>query len=213
MTLTLTRGIHAALTITSGSTTLVVDPGAFGFPGSVANADAVLVTHDHFDHVDVPALAVALEDNPGLHVYTPTHLSLEANVDRQTLVSEGDEFMVGDVSVSVIGREQATASIDDDVIINVGYLIGGLVLHPGDARPVIKNLDTLIVALAAPWQSTPQLEEYLRVVTPARVIGLHDGTLNDLGRNFGQKTLARIASSYGGEAISLNPGESVTLPH
>ncbi|MDP9833391.1 MBL fold metallo-hydrolase [Trueperella abortisuis] len=212
MTLTLTRGIHAALTITSGSTTLVVDPGAFGFPASVASADAVLVTHDHFDHVDVPALAGALDDNPDLRVYTPTQLNLDTHADRQTLVSEGDEFMVGDISVRVIGREQATASVDDDVIVNVGYLVAGLVLHPGDARPEIKGLDTLIVALAAPWQNTPQLEEYLRAVTPARVIGLHDGTLNDLGRDFGQKTLARIARSYGGEAISLDPGESVTLP-
>lgn len=120
--------------------------------------------------------------------------------------------MVSEISVRVIGREQVTASMDDDVIINVGYLVAGLVLHPGNARPEVENIDTLIVALAAPWQNTPQLEECLRAVTPARVIGLHDGTLNDIGRDFGQKTLARIAHSYGGEAISLNPGQSVTLP-
>ena len=212
MTLTLTRGIHAALTITSGATTLVVDPGAFGFPDSVASADAVLVTHDHFDHVDLPALTVALGNNARLHVYTPTRLDLGAHANRQTLVAEGDEFVVGDMSVRVVGHEQAMASIDDDVIVNVGYLVAGFVLHPGDARPEVKNIDTLIVALAAPWQNTPQLEKYLRAVTPARVIGLHDGTLNDLGRDFGQKTLARIAHSYGGDAISLNSGESITLP-
>ena len=84
-------------------------------------------------------------------------------------------------------------------------------LHPGDARPEISGLDTMMVAMAAPWQNTPQLEEYLRKTKPDKIIGYHDVTLSELGQDFAQKTLEKIAESYGGKSIALKPGESVEI--
>ncbi|MCI6573914.1 MAG: MBL fold metallo-hydrolase [Actinomycetaceae bacterium] len=211
MQLTITRGVHAAVTISSETTSIVVDPGYFGYPESVESADAVLVTHNHFDHVDVPSLAASIRAHPQLKVFSPTPLSLDAPDSDVTLVAEGDAFTVGDIPVRVVGKEQARASLDDGVIPNVGYLVAGAVLHPGDAHQDCEGVDTLLTALAAPWQNNPQLEEYLRRVRPKRVIGIHDATLNDLGREFAQKTLARIAQSYGGEAVALGTGDSITI--
>ena len=211
MRLFITRGVHAAVTVASPKAAIVIDPGFFGYPASVDTAAAVLVTHDHFVHVDLAKLAESLKRNAALRVYAPTPLDLGGESRRVTLVKEGDAFTVGDLPVRVIGKEQATASLDDGPIANVGYLIAESLLHPGDARPELQHIDTLFTALAAPWQNNPQLEGYLRAVEPRRVIGLHDATLSDLGRDFAQKTLEKIARSYGGEAIALNAGDSVTL--
>lgn len=123
----------------------------------------------------------------------------------------GDEFTVGDLEVVAVGHEQARASVDDGVIVNVGYFVAGQVLHPGDARPEADGVDTLVVALAAPWQNTPQLEQYLRKVKPRKVLALHDDMLNSIGVEFGNKQVERIAKSYGGQAIALGPGESVVI--
>lgn len=211
MRLTITRGVHAALTIATPSTTLVIDPGYFGYPESVEWADAVLVTHDHFDHVDLPSLAASVRRHPQLKVFSPTPLELDAPDSEVTLVTQGDTFTVGDLPVQTVGAEQAVASLDDPPIANVGYLIAGTILHPGDAHQDLVGVDTLVTALAAPWQNNPQLEEHLRRVRPKRVMGMHDATLNDLGRDFAQKTLEKIAASYGGEAVALNVGESITI--
>lgn len=187
-------------------TTVVIDPGVFGFPESVGSADAALVTHDHFDYVDLPAPTAAMAEQPELRVYSLTPLDLGAFSDRQTRVDGGeDEFTVGDLEVVVVGHEQARASVDDGVIVNVGYFVAGQVLHPGD------GVDTLVVALAAPWQNTPQLEQYLRKVKPRKVLALHDDMLNSIGVEFGNKQVERIAKSYGGQAIALAPGESVVI--
>ena len=211
MELQITRGTHATVMFSSPTSTVIVDPGAFGYPDEVNTADAVLVTHDHFDHVDLPSLTTSLATNEKLAVYSPTPLELGEHSDRVTVVSEGDRFTVGDIDVEVVGKYQATASIDDDAIPNVGYLIAGTVLHPGDQRQEITGVDTVITALAAPWQNNPQLEEHLRRVTPHRVIGTHDATLSDLGREFAQMTLEKIAKSYGGEAITMNTGDTITI--
>ena len=211
MKLTITRGVHSAVTVSSPHTTVVIDPGAFGYPDGVPQADAVLVSHDHFDHVDLKRLAQSLQENPDLVVYSPTALDLEFGADRVTLVAEGDAFTVGELRIEVVGKEQAQASLDDGPIPNVGYLIAGTVLHPGDARQDTAEVPVVFTALAAPWQNNPQLEEHLRRVKPGTVIGIHDATLSDLGREFAQLTLKKIADSYGGKAITMNTGDSITV--
>lgn len=211
MQLTITRGVHATAIIASPTTTVVVDPGFFGYPDNVHEMAAVLVTHDHFDHVDLPSLVASLRRNPALQVYAPTPLALEEFSDQVHIIAEDDTFTVGDLTVRVVGKEQAVADLDDDVIVNVGYLIADTILHPGDARPELMGVDTMFTALAAPWQNNPQLQGYLRKVQPRRVIGLHDATLSDMGREFAQRTLANIAASYGGEAVAMNVGDSLTI--
>ncbi|QOR46242.1 hypothetical protein [Trueperella pecoris] len=71
------------------TTTVVIDPGVFGFPESVGSADAALVTHDHFDYVDLPAPTAAMAERPELRVYSPTPLDLGAFSDQQTRVDGG----------------------------------------------------------------------------------------------------------------------------
>lgn len=161
--------------------------------------------------MDLPSLQRSLEHNSDLKVYSPVPLDLGAHSGRVTLVSAGDEFVVGDIPVDVVGEFQAEASIHDEPITNVGYVLAGRFLHPGDARQELQGIPTVMVALAAPWQNTPQLEQHLERTQPVLIIGYHDATQSELGRDFGAKTLARIAQRYGGNALALAPGESVEL--
>lgn len=58
---------HACVRLEKHSRALVVDPGAMTpEPEALEGAEAVLITHEHFDHFD----AGRLREHPGLPVYT-----------------------------------------------------------------------------------------------------------------------------------------------
>jgi len=50
---------------------VVIDPGVMTQePGAVAGVEAVLVTHEHFDHFEADRLLTAVADDARLVVYT-----------------------------------------------------------------------------------------------------------------------------------------------
>src|SRR3954465_8013979 len=66
----LTKHGHACVVLSEEGRRLVIDPGAFPDPSGVEGASAVLVTHEHADHVVPDQLRAALEADPALEVWT-----------------------------------------------------------------------------------------------------------------------------------------------
>jgi L-ascorbate metabolism protein UlaG (beta-lactamase superfamily) len=66
----LTKYGHACVVLSKDGRRLVIDPGAFTEDGVIGDAEAVLVTHEHPDHLSVEALDAAWAQNPGLRVWT-----------------------------------------------------------------------------------------------------------------------------------------------
>src|SRR6478609_3536857 len=89
---------HSCLHITEGSASILIDPGTFsqGFE-TLSGLTAVLVTHQHPDHVDPRRLAGVLRANPGAKLYADTGsvaVLTEADVTA-TAVQTGDQLDVG----------------------------------------------------------------------------------------------------------------------
>lgn len=205
----LTRFTHACVQLDVDGTRLVIDPGEFGTHPDLASVDAVLITHDHFDHVDHAALRAAHAAAPSLVIVGPQALADATDVPV-TVVDGGDRFDVNGVAVEVVGHVQAVADLDDPTIPNVGYLVADKVFHPGDALPQIE-VDVLLLAMEAPWASTLDRQKALRRHPTKRIVPIHDAILNDLGVGFAMHTLRRLADDVGAEAIELRDGESVDL--
>ena len=66
----LTKLGHACTRFDKDGAVLVIDPGAFSDPQALAGANAVLITHEHFDHIESDRLRAALEADPGLHLWS-----------------------------------------------------------------------------------------------------------------------------------------------
>lgn len=67
----LTKLGHACVQITEDDRSIVIDPGSFSEAApALAAADAVLITHEHFDHFDADALRAEMARRPGLEVWT-----------------------------------------------------------------------------------------------------------------------------------------------
>jgi L-ascorbate metabolism protein UlaG (beta-lactamase superfamily) len=211
----LTKHGHACVRLEKGDTALVVDPGEFSGENVLQGASAVLVTHEHFDHVDVEAVTAALRDDPDLTVWTTASVAekfTEAPQDRVRTVRHGDTFEVGGVDVHVYGETHAPAFFPAPVQ-NIGFLIGGEVFHPGDAFTVPEEpVGTLLLPTNAPWLKATEVLDYAQTVAPRRGYSIHDGLVNEIGAKVIDRVIAGVSRVHPeGHYERILPGESVQL--
>ncbi|MBB5111552.1 MBL fold metallo-hydrolase [Micromonospora echinospora] len=179
-----TKYAHSCLRLEHDGAVLVVDPGVFSDPKALDGADAVLITHEHPDHVDVPALTRALERR-SVPVHGPASLAgvLGDAAEALVTVEPGQSFTVAGVPVRAYGGQHAVIHPDIPVIQNLGYLFADVVYHPGDSLfvPDDVQVDTLFAPIHAPWSKFSEVVDFIRAVAPRRAYALHDALLNDNG--------------------------------
>ncbi|GAA3946773.1 MBL fold metallo-hydrolase [Actinomadura viridis] len=211
----LTKLGHACVRLQKDDRTLVIDPGAFT-PESdaLAGADAVLITHEHFDHFDPDRLRKAMAENPALEVWT-SRVVAENLADlggRVHQVGHGDAVTIAGFDVHVYGEDHEILHPDVPPIPNTGFLVDGEVFHPGDALTVPDEpVRTLCLPGNAPWMKVPELFLYTREVRPERAFVIHDGLLNDNGLAVMETAVGNAGKQLGKEFRRLKPGESVDL--
>ena len=105
----ITKFTHSCLRIEGGDSVLAVDPGAFSEPAALTGADAVLITHEHIDHLDPDALGGAVARHPDLRVYAHADVlpKLEAVREVVTAVAPGEEFSAAGFTVRAYGGQHA----------------------------------------------------------------------------------------------------------
>jgi len=215
----LTKFGHACVRVADGDRRLAIDPGVLtDVAQALTDIDAVLITHEHADHVDVDRLAAAAGQNPALRVWAPKSVAdqLAGNQvlsDRVTAVGPGQSFVAGGLQVRTYGGQHALIHSSIPVIANVGYLIGDAVYHPGDSY-VVPNavVEALLVPINAPWSKLAEAIDFSIAVRASWAFQVHDGLLNGPGRNFYETQLDRSAQFYGTTRFQhLDPGQSVQL--
>lgn len=186
----LTKFPHACLRIEQDGGVLVVDPGSFSSPAdALRGADAVLITHEHADHVDVDALKAFSGA-----VYAPAEVVAQlSEVDAElTAVAPGDSFTAAGLDVRVFGDRHAHIHEDVPDIPNNAYLIDGRVYYAGDAfsLPGVE-VETLFVPIGAPWMKLAEAIDYVRAVAPQRAHPTHDAVLSTAGQGISDNWLTQ----------------------
>ncbi|MGI5273842.1 MBL fold metallo-hydrolase [Nonomuraea sp. CA-218870] len=207
----LTKYGHACVRLEKDGKVLVVDPGAFTRDPVLDGADAVLITHEHFDHLDVDRLAAA---SPGLEVWTCEAVAAKLADLPVTVnvVRHGDDFEAAGFRVDVVGEWHAKNHPDLAIVQNVGFMLDGALFYPGDALTVPDaEVETLLVPTNAPWLKLVEMVEYLRAVRPSRAFSTHDGLLNDLGLGLVDNWLRMESEKQGAEMRRVPVGDSVEL--
>src|ERR1700744_3211564 len=100
----LTKHEHACVVLEKDGASIVVDPGSFS-PGAaeiIAGAEAILLTHEHFVHVNEAAISAAAADRPAPRVYAPAALgdAFAAHAGQFTAVAPGDTLTVASFGVT-----------------------------------------------------------------------------------------------------------------
>jgi L-ascorbate metabolism protein UlaG (beta-lactamase superfamily) len=214
MTTRLVRWGHSCVRFERGDDALVVDPGTFSdLDHALDGVAAILVTHEHPDHVEVEPVAAAVA--AGADVWAPAGVltalrDAGAPTERLHEVRGGDELEVGGFDVRVLGEWHAVIHPDVPRVANVGYLVAG-VLHPGDAYvdPQGAQVDVLLTPVGAPWLRLREVVAWVRGVAPGKVVMIHDALLSDAGRASARALVARLAGA--GELVALGPGEGIDV--
>jgi L-ascorbate metabolism protein UlaG (beta-lactamase superfamily) len=212
----LTKFGHACVRVEAGGTAVVVDPGGWTEREAVAGASAVLVTHEHPDHLDVDNLRAA--DAPIWTIEAVARQIAEQAPDvkeRVTVVEPGDRLDLG-VPVRVVGERHAVIHPELPRIDNSGYLLeveGRRLFHPGDALTVPEeDVDLLFLPVHAPWSKISEVIDFGRGVGAPLSVAVHDGLLNERGHGLLQRMLGGMLGEREQEYLRVEPGQEVPAP-
>jgi L-ascorbate metabolism protein UlaG (beta-lactamase superfamily) len=194
---------------------LLLDPGIYsaGFE-ELTGLDAILVTHQHPDHLDLERLPALLAANPKaeLVVDVGSAEQLASAGIAHRVVGPGQRLELAGTTVEVLGGDHSVIHPDIPVVPNNGYLIDtgtGTLLHPGDSFTVPDcDIDVLLLPTAAPWLKVSEAVDYLRAVDPGLAVPIHQAILAKPDKYYG---LFRELAPVGTEVHVVAPAQPFTL--
>ena len=195
----ITKFGHACFIAEQDSTSLVVDPGAFSTDLQVPNTvTAVIITHEHFDHLNKELLQQIITKNPEAVIIAHSSITAQLGEFTTKSVHAGDTFEVGGFILEFFGGEHAIISPDWQAPANLGVMINNRLYYPGDSFTIPeKPVEILALPVAAPWLKISETIDFLKAIKPNIAFPTHDGILSDAGKNLIDHMLPNITQDVG----------------
>ncbi len=172
------RFIQSAFRVQSGDTVVYVDPHRLeGGPP----ADLILITHEHFDHMDPNAINAIATDETVIVANAPCARQLEGKVKGKIVaVQEGDAVSEKGVEVRAVAGYNGHHPRG----FNVGYVfrVGDqTVFHGGDTDRVpemssLGDVDVALLPIGGTYtMAEEEAAEAVRMIRPKTAIPMHYG--------------------------------------
>ncbi|KKB78942.1 hypothetical protein VW35_10810 [Devosia soli] len=201
---------HASLVLEWGGKVIYVDPvGGAALYESLPKPTAILITHGHGDHFDVPTLEAIAGSVPLLtnqDVFDKLPESLKANAKS---IANGEDGELDGVKLKAIAAHNTTADRMNyhPVGVGNGYVLtlgDKQVYVAGDTEPTeemlaLKDIDVAFLPMNLPYTMTPdQAVEAINTFKPGTVYPYHYGEsdLSPLETGVGDHTEVRLRNWY-----------------
>ena len=210
----MTKLRHSCVRLERDGQRIVIDPGIWSGDDLLAGANAVLITHEHVDHVDGAQVRAALKTDPALELWTTASVASQFGDfgARVHAVGHGDAFTAAGFDIRVYGSDHAVIHPDMPIVPNIGFAIDRKLFHPGDAFTIPDEpIDILLLPISAPWLKAAEVFDYARAVRPQISYAVHDEILNANGiALMGSLAGALLGGGAGGYA-RLEAGSTVDI--
>jgi glyoxylase-like metal-dependent hydrolase (beta-lactamase superfamily II) len=198
----LTKHGHSCVRFDDGDRSLLIDPGAFSdLDAALDGVGALLVTHEHFDHLNVDRVRAAARADSRLRIWAPAAVAAGALADlgeQVVAVGAGESFEAAGFSVTTFGGQHAVIHPTIPVIANVGYLVDDAVYHPGDSFVVPPvPVSTLLLPSMAPWAKISEVIDFAIAVRAPFAYPIHDFLVKDVYDLILANSLVPIAERFG----------------
>lgn len=190
----ITKFEHACFTVEQDRQSIVIDPGAYTTDfTSPENVVAVVITHEHADHLDKGQLADIITKNPDAVVVA--HESVTAQLDnlKTQSVTANEGFKIGAFALEFYGGDHAVIHPDIPRIANLGVMINDTVYYPGDSFTVPeRDVHVLALPIAAPWMKISEAVDFVRAVRPRIIFPTHDAISSDPGKQLADTLIPSV---------------------
>lgn len=183
---------HACLLVETGGQRILIDPGSYSRFEELGDLDAIVVTHQHPDHVDADRLRNLLKANPqaALHVepsVPDSALKGRRSASRCEPMTSRKPIPLGDVTLEPVGDRHAVINEALPRIGNLGVVVRSpgepTLFHPGDAYDAEPGpVDVLAVPINAPWAASKETTAFVQRIGPRVAVPIHDALLSEVGR-------------------------------
>lgn len=132
----ITKFGHSCLLIEEQGARILIDPGSYSdTQNGVKDLDAILITHEHQDHLDMGSLKAVLRNSPEAKIVTNAGAgkALAGEEIEYQEMHDGERMVVKDVLIEAFGKDHAVIHSSIPVIQNTGFFIANRFFYPGDA--------------------------------------------------------------------------------
>lgn len=210
----LTKFGHSCFLVEENGVRVLFDPGRFSTEqNTVQNLDAVLITHNHGDHLDQKSLEVIMQNNPKAVIITNSDSAkrIDSKIYTVEIVKDGDVVDVRGLKIEANGNVHKEIYPGIDTPECTGFFVGKRLYNPADSfHNPGRKVDVLMFPITAPMVNIGEALDYIKLVGPTVAIPIHDGYLRE--PRFIDSVVLEVLEPAGIKFMPLEIGKEYDLP-
>ncbi|NOR85151.1 MBL fold metallo-hydrolase [archaeon] len=182
---------HASFKIETDNYTIYIDP--YAGDDYSKKADLILVTHDHFDHLDINKINLISTKNTKMVLSKSCELNeLVKILTNANYISAEETITIENIKIKAVPAYNINKPYHKKDVKNVGYIIdinGTRIYHAGDTDLIeelndIKNIDILLIPIGGTYTMDEiEAAKAANIIQPKIVIPMHYNYIKGLEKN------------------------------
>jgi L-ascorbate metabolism protein UlaG (beta-lactamase superfamily) len=207
----ITKYVHACLLVEDEDYVVLFDPGEFSWASGLfdvnklSRLDAVVITHEHFDHCSEEFIRALTNKFPDLYILSTEEVVVKLASSGIKATTEPNEHFVLTAAPHESMAPLATLPMSQ----NIGVHYKQKLTHPGDSYHIEETKEVFAMPLAGPWGAAIDGIRLAEKLKPKFVVPIHDWMWNDDWRQ--DKRIASYFDSIGIKFLSLTDGQPVEI--